>query len=51
VACNLKDELFKSEATRPHTISGVRDSFKALGVVFSRIKGFFLPYGKNVINF
>ena len=50
-ACNLKDELLKSEASRPHTISGVRDSIKALGVVFSRICGFFLPHGKTVIKF
>ena len=50
-ACNLKVKLFKSEATRPHTISGVRDSIKALGVVFSRKSGFFLPYGKNAIKF
>jgi hypothetical protein len=36
-ACNLKDGLLKSEASRPYTISGVCDSFKALGVVFSWI--------------
>jgi len=47
----LKVELLKSEASRPHTISGVRDSFKALGVVFSWIWGYFLPHGKTVIKF
>ena len=50
-ACNLKVELLKSEASRPHTISGVYDSIKALGVVFSRIWRIFLPHGKTVIKF
>jgi hypothetical protein len=50
-ACNLKEELLKSEALHPHTISGVWDDIKALGVVFSRINEGFLGHGKTVIYF